>query len=89
MAARNGSATYPTLCDTVTVELHNPTAPYALAETVTSTINTIGYGNFIFSPAVFGNPYYIVVRHISSLETWSKFPVLFNSSLVSFDFTRP
>jgi hypothetical protein len=36
---------------------------------------------------LFGSSYYIVVKHSNSIETWSKDPVQFITSPVSFDFT--
>ena len=89
MTATVDTSRYPTLSDTVTVELHRSTTPYGIAEAMTGTISTSGYGNFIFSLATLGNSYYIVVRHRSSLATWSRTPVLFNSSHMIFDFTSP
>ncbi|MCX6292178.1 MAG: hypothetical protein NT126_10495 [Bacteroidetes bacterium] len=80
---------HPALCDTISVELHESFSPFNIAASVTGTITTGGYGSFVFPPFVTGNSYYIVVRHRQSLETWSKFPVTFNSPVVSFDFTSP
>lgn len=73
--------------DSVTVELHNATSPYTLVHTAKSVINTSGYGNFTYPGSVAGNSYYIVVRHRNSLETWSKFPVLFSAN-TSYSFTQ-
>ena len=75
-----------TNADSVTVELHNSTAPYALVQTVKTVINTGGYGTLTFPGTVIGNSYYIVIRHRNSLQTWSKFPVMFSSN-TTFNFT--
>jgi subtilisin-like proprotein convertase family protein len=72
--------------DTIRVELHNSTNPFATVHTATGVINSSGYGNFSFPGAVIGNSYFIVVRHRNSLETWSKLPVLF-TAVTSYDFT--
>ena len=79
---------HPAVCDTIVVELHQPVAPYNLVATVKNTINTNGNGSFLFSSLPLSS-YYIVVTHRNTMETWSKNPVPFNSSSVSFDFTSP
>ncbi len=80
---------YPFLCDSITVELHRSTFPYALAESARGTISSSGKGSFVFSPATAGNSYFIVVRTRNCMATWSKNAVLFNSSIMNFDFTSP
>lgn len=77
----------PTVCDTLVVELHDTLPPYSMAYSATSVIDVYGYGNFVFNGDAEGNSYYIVVRHRNSIEIWSKFPVLFDSHNMSFDFT--
>lgn len=89
MVAVVDAVNHPTLCDTISVELHSTTSPYNLAYSVTGTISTTGNGSFVFPGAVLGNSYYIAIRHRNSMETWTKNPVLFNSSTVNFDFTTP
>lgn len=78
---------HPTLCDTITVELHNESSPYGLVHSVINTIDVNGNGQFVFPGDVLSHSYYIVIRHRNCIETWSKFPVLFNGSVVNFDFT--
>ncbi|MBL0095199.1 MAG: hypothetical protein IPP46_00980 [Bacteroidetes bacterium] len=47
------------------------------------------YSRFtIRSANIIGNTYYIVIRHRNAIEVWSKYPVLFNSNSVNFDFLR-
>ena len=78
---------YPTLCDTVVVELHDETSPFNLAHSIKSVIDITGNGQFIFPSTVLNGTFYIVIKHRNSIETWSKFPVFFNTQQVSFDFT--
>lgn len=66
---------YPGLCDTVKIELHNITTPFALVDVSTSTLNLSGNGVFAFSGATVGQQYYLVVKHRNALETWSANPV--------------
>ena len=89
MAAVADPTNFPNLCDTITVELHNELSPYALMQSVVSTIDINGNGQFLFPGDVLNNSYYIVIRHRQTIEIWSKNPVLFNTPVVSFDFTTP
>ena len=82
-------ANYPFIFDSVTVELHNAVHPFNIAYTTKSIVSTDGTGQFLFPDEVLSHNYYLVIRHRNSLETWSKYPVLFNSSIVYFDFTTP
>jgi len=74
--------------DTVTLELHNSTSPYALVESQKGVLNSVGVGFFYFSNAVNGTPYYLVVKHRNSVETWSASPKFFASNVINYyDFT--
>jgi hypothetical protein len=68
------------IADTITVELHSSTAPYAKQFSLTGTITTAGLGTFTFPAGANGNSYYIVIRHRNSIETWSASPVLLTAS---------
>lgn len=78
---------FPSLCDTFTVELADSIAPYNTLYTIRSTLSTDGTGSFVFPPSIINNSYYIVVKHRNSLETWSASPVLFNSTNITYDFS--
>jgi hypothetical protein len=78
----------PTLCDTITVELHRSASPYGIVQTKKSTINITGNGSFIFPSNVYGKTYYIVVKHRNSLETWSAVPITFNNINISYSFVE-
>ena len=78
----------PTVCDTITIELHNALPPYLLEFSYRPILLTNGDCIFEYPPAATGNSYFIVVKHRNSLETWSASPVLFNSSLVNYDFSN-
>lgn len=83
-----GQSTNPLDCDSITIELHNTTTPYAMVYTVDALLNVNGYASANFPIGALGNSYYIVVRSRNGLETWSKLPVLMNASTV-FDLTTP
>ena len=55
----------------VTVELHNSTTPYALVESKAVALSTSGTCNPVFTTALNGTPYYIVLKFDNGLETWS------------------
>jgi hypothetical protein len=71
----------------VTIELHGASSPYALVESQTSSLSTTGVGTFNFTNAAIGTPYYIVVKTLNTLETWSKTTQSFTSGALSYDFT--
>jgi poly(beta-D-mannuronate) lyase len=73
--------------DTVTVELHNASSPYALVESQKGVLNSAGFGVFSFSNAINGLPYYIVIKHRNSLETWSAAGNSFVSSILTYNMT--
>ncbi|MBK9543740.1 MAG: hypothetical protein IPO49_15755 [Bacteroidetes bacterium] len=74
------------VCDTITVDLHNPNPPYNTVVSDTKPINTSGTGIFLFPSQFSGTSYYIGIRHRNSLETWSALPVFLNSASSTFDF---
>ncbi len=78
---------YPTICDSITVELHDTINPFDVISTVTNVISTKGLGQFVFTNLE-PRSYYIVVRHHNSVETWSKMPVMIGLN-TSYDFTAP
>jgi len=81
------SITAPGFTDTLNVELRNVLSPFSKVYTGKFAITTNGNGSFSFPAAVYGNSYYIAVKHRNSLETWSANPVTINSGAVSYDFT--
>ncbi|HOS47762.1 MAG TPA: SprB repeat-containing protein [Bacteroidia bacterium] len=81
-----GMSTDPTAVDNITVELRDPN-DYSVVASVTDILHTDGMMNVSLPANVLGNSYYIVVHHENSIETWSKDPVPFMVSPVSFDFS--
>lgn len=80
----DGSSMVP---DTVTVELHNSSAPYNLVESKKMYLNFSGQGTGNFNSATDGMSYYIVIKHRNSIETWSKLPQQFIGGILSYNFT--
>ena len=79
---------YPSICDSVTLQLADSASLQIVAGN-TKTINTHGAGTFSFTGLQLGHRYYLVLRHRNSLATWSKNSFLFNNSSLSYDFTSP
>ncbi len=76
----SGASSNPLACDSITIELHNTTNPYATAHTVNGLLLTNGTCQVTFPGSALGNSYYIVVNHRNTIETWSKLPVLMSSN---------
>ncbi len=79
-----GMGALSTETDTITVELHNSSAPYALSTApIKKVLNTNGTASLTFPVS---GSYYIVVKHRNSIETWSAAAVPL-SGTVSYDFS--
>jgi hypothetical protein len=75
-----GVSSNPLAVDSITIELRNPTAPYALVATRTALLTTNGQCSFSLPPALNQNSYYLVIRGRNIITTWSKNPVLIGPS---------
>lgn len=75
------------ISDVFTVEVRASTIPYAIVETKNIQLNTGGFGSDTFTTPSEGTPYYIVVKHRNSIETWSSSPVQFSSGVLNYNFT--
>jgi PKD repeat protein/photosystem II stability/assembly factor-like uncharacterized protein len=78
----------PTVADTITVSLASTTSPYSILYTDEDVVLTDGNAMMHFPIAALNNSFYIVVKHRHALETWSKTPVLFNTSFKTLDLTE-
>ncbi len=75
MAASVNALAYPTLSDTIVVELASAETPNTILFSQTTTLSTTGLASVTFPGIVQGHPYYIVIRHRNSIETWSAVPL--------------
>jgi subtilisin-like proprotein convertase family protein len=64
--------------DSITVELVDSNNLNVVAYTAQGVLSTTGFMSVDFPASVSGNSYYAVIRHRSSIATWSKQPVLFS-----------
>ncbi len=81
------NATNKMIKDTVRVYLRNAGTPYAIVDSSRSIPDSLGKGNFYFNAAVNGVPYYIVIKHRNSIETWSASANAFSSDSLNYSFT--
>ena len=79
---------FPTVCDTIIVELHSNVSPYAILYSDKKTINVSGNGVFTFPSAVLNGSFYIVVKHRNTIETWSSAAVSFAVNPVTYNFSN-
>lgn len=72
-------------CDDITIELHDAVTTTTVAYTANARLLANGTATVTFPSAITGN-YYIVIKHRSSLQTWSTDPVTFGAT-TAYDFT--
>lgn len=82
----NGLSTDPSAADSVLIELRDAN-DLSVKYSTSDIVHTDGMMYLPIPNNLFGSSYYIVVKHSNSIETWSKDPVQFITSPVSFDFT--
>ncbi|MBK8552556.1 MAG: hypothetical protein IPL53_16400 [Ignavibacteria bacterium] len=73
--------------DAISVELRSSASPYSIIETASGTGGLGTSQNIAFSNASDATPYYIVVRHRNSIETWSSVTAGFTAGALSYNFT--
>ncbi len=80
----NGTTMIP---DTITVELHNTFLPYEVIEQIKTVLNSDGAtvaNSILASDAI---PYYLVIKHRNSIQTWSANGQFFTDGILNFNFT--
>lgn len=82
----NGLLANPTAFDSITVELHNASSPYAVFTSAKSLLSTNGTAVVTFPVYILNQSYYVVIKHRNTLETWSALPVLIQNNM-SYNFT--
>ena len=78
---------HPEWCDTIVVDFYSLPLTNNPAYQLDGIVNIYGNVNFNITNFYCGE-YYIAIKHRNSIETWSKEPVNFYDSSVSFDFTE-
>lgn len=86
--ANNGLLTDFSIADSITVELHQTSAPYSSLYSLATVLHTNGEATCVFPASIYGNSYFVVLRHRNSIETWSKNAVLFSETVKTYDFVH-
>lgn len=73
--------------DTARIYVRNSVSPYAKTDSSKSLINSNGAAKFNFSNVVTGTPYYLVLSHRNSIETWSASAQSFTGDSISYNLT--
>ena len=66
----------PTVCDSITVELHDAVT-FEIAASVQTLLHADGSATMNFTETLNGGSYFIGVIHRSTIQTWSAMPVTF------------
>jgi hypothetical protein len=82
----SGAGNNPSIADSVTLELHAATPPYTKLYQAKAVADSHGTASFIYPAATNNNSYYLIIKHRNALETWSKAPVLFDRSVIGYNF---
>ncbi len=80
------SSTGKMIPDTLRAYLRQTSSPFAIFDSAKAVTDSLGNGLFNFTRAKYNTSYYISISHRNSIETWSKYPVLFDDEL-QYDFT--
>ena len=73
--------------DTVRVYLRNSTVPYGIVDSAKTVLDSNGNGSLNFFNASNFTPYYIVIKHRNSIETWSSGGNSFFINNLTYNFT--
>jgi hypothetical protein len=73
--------------DSVTVEFRNITSPYSLVESKKVSLDQNGIATTTLNNVSEATPYYLIIKHRNSIETWSSTSVQFTSGILNYDFT--
>lgn len=73
--------------DTVTVLLRNTSSPFDIVDSATAVLDSNGKSIFLFNNTTNGIPYYIIIKHRNSIETWSSSGVAISDFQFDYDFT--
>lgn len=81
-----GVGSDPTICDSITVELHDQFDPTITVSTNFVALHTDGWAEVRLPTALNGGSYYVAIKTRNAIETWSKLPVTLGTT-TNFDFT--
>ena len=73
--------------DTSRLYLRYNLSPYNIADSSKAVLDSNGNGSFVFNRIGNSAPYYIIVKHRNTIETWSYGSIYFDNNNMNFDFT--
>ncbi len=73
--------------DTARLYLRYNLSPYNIADSSKAVLDSNGNGSFVFNRIGNSAPYYIIVKHRNTIETWSYGSIYFDNNNMNFDFT--
>ncbi|WP_337873174.1 endonuclease/exonuclease/phosphatase family protein [Ignavibacterium sp.] len=80
----NGTNMIP---DSLTIEIRNVSNPFSVIEQKEVLADLNGNSEISFNNLSNSTPYYLVVKHRNSVETWSSVPINFINDFAIYDFT--
>lgn len=88
LQGRYRSGDFLSIRDTISAYLANSSSPYSIVDSTKIQLDSLTFtGTGGFNNAATGN-YFLVVKHKSSVETWSASPIAFSKgATVNYDFT--
>ncbi|MBK7964929.1 MAG: hypothetical protein IPK10_06345 [Bacteroidetes bacterium] len=85
----NGISSNPMFCDSVSIEWRNSISPFSLVQSVQVVMDVFGNITIPIPANLLNQSYFIVIRQMNGIETWSKIPILMSGTNINFDFTAP
>jgi hypothetical protein len=85
-ANKINAAISSSIADSIIVELHASTSPYATMYSSKGVVNTNGTASISFPNSTLDSSYYIVIKHRNSIETWSASPITISNHTI-YNFT--
>ena len=78
---------YPTLCDSIILNVHAAIAPYNLVYSIPGALDIYGIASFPAQIVPCGS-YYLAIKHRNSVEIWNKNPFIVGNPATNIDFSR-
>jgi hypothetical protein len=74
--------------DSLLLQVRSASAPYSLLFEEPGVVDTAGWASFTFPSVLWQQSVYLVLRHRSALETWSRSPVFIPSGIRNYVWTE-
>ena len=87
--SNQGIGTSTTDVDSITVEFRDTVVTSNVLYSQSGVLSTSGYCTIEIPSTMFGNRYYVVVKHRNSIQAWSATSVIMNAFVTGYNFTIP